>query len=172
MDCPEYLKRTPRIHPSVFVAPSADIVGDVTLHEESSVWYHSVLRGDINRIVLGARSNLQDGSVVHLADDFGVQIGELVTVGHRAIIHACTIEDEVLVGMGAIIMDGCVIGSRSIIGAGTLLTMHQRIPPGSLVMGSPGKVVRTLDLEAQRRVRRTADKYVHIARHFRERSEE
>jgi len=141
-------------------------MGHVTLEEESSVWYNTVLRGDINRIHVGPRSNIQDGSVVHLADDYPVVIGELVTIGHMAMIHACTIDNEVLVGMGAIILDGVEIGARSIIGAGTLITGGTKIPPGSLVLGSPGKVVKMLDLDAQAKIRTWAEKYVGVSRRF------
>ena len=163
-----FFAQKPSIHPSAFVAPSAAVMGHVTLEEESSVWYNTVLRGDINRIHVGPRSNIQDGSVVHLADDYPVIIGELVTIGHMAMIHACTIDNEVLIGMGAIILDGVEIGARSIIGAGTLITGGTKIPPGSLVLGSPGKVVKTLDLAAQAKVRAWADKYVLVSRHFME----
>src|SRR5271169_102087 len=162
-----YLEAPPSIHPTAFVAPGADIVGDVTLAEESSVWFQTVLRGDINRIVIGPRSNVQDGAVVHLADDYGVFVGELVTVGHKAILHACTIADEVLVGMGAIILDGAEIGARSIIGAGALVTGGKKIPPGSLVLGSPAKVVRTLSLEEQADIKVWAEKYVALSRAYR-----
>jgi carbonic anhydrase/acetyltransferase-like protein (isoleucine patch superfamily) len=165
-----YLDTRPKIHPTAFVAPGADIIGDVTLAEESSVWYQTVLRGDINRIVIGPRSNVQDGAVVHLADDFGTYVGEFVTVGHKAILHACTIADEVLIGMGAIILDGAEIGARSIIGAGALITGGKKIPPGSLVLGSPAKVVRTLSLEEQAGIRAWADKYVAVSRSYRERA--
>ena len=140
---PLFLQRRPQLGTGVFIAPSADVLGDVTLGDDSSVWYQAVLRGDINRILVGPRSNIQDGAVVHLADDFPAVIGELVTIGHKAIVHACTIHDEVLVGMGAIILDGAEIGARSIIGAGTLVTGGTKIPPGSLVVGSPGRVRRT-----------------------------
>ncbi len=165
-----YLDKTPQIHPSAFVAPGADVIGDVTLEEESSVWFQTVLRGDINRIVIGPRSNVQDGSVVHLADDYGAYVGELVTVGHKAILHACTIADEVLVGMGAIILDGAEIGARCIIGAGALVTGGKKIPPGSLVLGSPAKVVRTLSLEEQADIKAWAEKYVALSREYRERA--
>src|SRR5882672_11549661 len=100
-----FLDAKPTIHETAFVAPGAIVIGDVTLGEESSVWFQTVLRGDINRIVIGPRSNVQDGAVVHLADDFGTFVGELVTVGHKAVLHACTVADEVLVGMGAIVLD-------------------------------------------------------------------
>lgn len=174
MNLPEQLQRyldaKPRIHPTAFIAPGADVLGDVTLEEESSVWFQSVLRGDINRIVIGPRSNVQDGSVVHLADDYGVYVGELVTVGHKAILHACTIADEVLVGMGAIVLDGAEIGARTIIGAGALVTGGKKIPPGSLVLGSPAKVVRTLTLEEQAGIKVWAEKYVALSRQYRERA--
>ncbi len=161
-----HLARTPDIHPSAFIAPGAQIMGDVTLGENASVWYGCVLRGDINRIVVGPGSNIQDNTVVHLADDFGVEIGAFVTVGHRAIIHACNIGDEVLVGMGAIVMDGVEVGARSIIGAGALVTMHQKIPPGSLVLGSPAKVIRALTAPEQAELRGLAEKYVEVSRRF------
>lgn len=161
-----FLQRQPHVPASVFVAPSADLIGDVTLGEEASVWYQAVVRGDINRIVIGTRSNVQDGAVVHLADDFPTLIGELVTIGHKAIVHACTIHDEVLVGMGAIILDGAEIGARSIIGAGAVVTGGTKIPPGSLVIGTPAKVRRTLTLDEQGAVRSWAEKYVVVSRHY------
>ena len=165
-----YLDAKPSVHPTAFVAPGAAIVGDVTLGEEASVWFHTTLRADLNRIVIGPRSNVQDGAVVHLADDLGTTVGELVTVGHKAILHACTVADEVLVGMGAIILDGAEIGARSIIGAGALVTGGKKIPPGSLVLGSPAKVVRTLSSEEQAGIRVWAEKYVALARAYRQRA--
>ncbi|MDE0860468.1 MAG: gamma carbonic anhydrase family protein [Akkermansiaceae bacterium] len=159
----------PSIDESAFVAPSADIIGRVTLGEESSVWYNATLRGDINEIVIGPKSNIQDNAVVHLADDFGCYVGELVTVGHGAIIHACTIKDEVLVGMGSCVLDGAVIGERSIIGANALVTGGTIIPPGSLVLGSPAKVVKTLDQKEQQKIKYWAEKYVKNSRLFKER---
>ncbi|MGE9269735.1 MAG: gamma carbonic anhydrase family protein [Verrucomicrobiales bacterium] len=161
----------PTIHPSAFVAKSADLIGQVTLHEEASAWYNTTLRGDINEIVIGPRSNIQDNAVVHLADDFGCYVGERCTVGHSAIIHACTLKDEVLVGMGAIVLDGAVIGERSIIGAGAVVTGGTQIPPGSLVLGTPGKVVRTLSLDEQKDVKRWAEKYVTQSRKFMNRND-
>ncbi|MCE9608718.1 MAG: gamma carbonic anhydrase family protein [Chthoniobacter sp.] len=165
-----YLHTPPKIHPSAFIAPSADLIGDVTLSEESSVWFGAVLRGDINRILIGPRSNVQDGAVVHLADDYGAFVGELVTVGHKAVLHACTVADEVLIGMGAIILDGAEIGARSIIGAGALVTGGTKIPPGSLVLGSPGKIVRTLSLDEQAGIKVWAEKYVALSRAYRQRT--
>ena len=161
-----YLDSQPNIHPTAFIAPGADIIGDVTLGEESSVWFQCVLRADINRIVVGPRSNIQDGTIVHLADDSGTHVGELVTVGHKAILHACTIADEVLVGMGAIVLDGAEIGARSIIGAGTLVTGGKKFPPGSLILGSPARVARTLSLEEQAGIKKWAEKYVAVSREY------
>ncbi len=157
---------SPTIHPSAFVAASADVIGRVTLEEESSVFYNATLRGDINEIVIGPKSNVQDNGVVHLADDYGCYVGELVTVGHSAILHACTVKDEVLIGMGAIVLDGAVIGERSIIGAGSLVTGGTQIPPGSLVLGSPAKVVKTLSLDDQADIKSWAEKYVRVSREF------
>jgi len=166
----QFLGTPPRIHPTAFVAPAATVIGDVTLAEESSVWPTTVLRGDINRIVIGPRSNIQDGAIVHLADEFGTAVGELVTVGHKAILHACTVGNEVLVGMGAIVLDGAEIGDRCIIGAGALVTGGKKIPAGSLVLGSPAKVIRALSLEEQAGIRVWADRYVQLARAYRERT--
>ncbi|MGJ8644067.1 MAG: gamma carbonic anhydrase family protein [Luteolibacter sp.] len=157
---------SPEIVPSAFIAQSADIIGRVKIYEEASVWYNATLRGDINEIVIGARSNVQDNAVIHLSDDFGCYIGELVTVGHSAILHACTVKDEALIGMGAIVLDGAVIGERSIIGAGALVTGGTIIPPGSLVLGSPGKVVKTLSPEEQAKTKDWALKYVRQSRKF------
>lgn len=161
-----HLGATPNIHSTAFVAGNATVLGNVTIGEESSVWFQSVLRADIHRIVIGPRSNIQDGAVVHLADDYGVEVGELVTVGHKAILHACKIADEVLVGMGAIVLDGAEIGARSIIGAGALVTGGKKFPPGSLILGSPAKVVKTLSLEEQAGIRVWAEKYVRISREY------
>lgn len=159
----------PEISASAFVAASADVIGRVTLGEESSVWYNATLRGDINEITIGPRSNVQDNAVIHLADDYGCHVGELVTVGHSAILHACTVESEVLVGMGSCVLDGAVIGPRSIIGANALVTGGTVIPEGSLVLGSPAKVVKTLDLKDQAEIKKWAEKYVRNSKLFRER---
>ena len=164
-----FLDIPPSIDPTAFVAPGADVIGNVTLSAESSVWFQTVLRADINRIVIGPRSNIQDGAVIHLADDFGAHVGELVTVGHKAILHACTIGDEVLVGMGAIVLDGAEIGPRCIIGAGALVTGGKKFPEGSLIIGSPAKAVRTLTPDEQAGIKVWAEKYVALARAYRER---
>jgi carbonic anhydrase/acetyltransferase-like protein (isoleucine patch superfamily) len=163
-----YFSKSPRVHARAFVAPGATVLGDVTLDDSASVWFQAVLRADINRIVIGPRSNIQDGAVVHLDDEFPTLVGELVTVGHKAILHACTIADEVLVGMNAVVLDGAEIGARSIIGANALVTGGTRIPEGSLVLGSPAKVVRTLGRAERARIKKWAEKYVRLARVYRE----
>lgn len=150
----------PQIDPAAYVSPHAVVIGDVRLAAHASVWPMAVLRGDINFIEIGEGSNIQDGSIVHLADDLPVRVGKLVTVGHRAILHACTVEDECLIGMGATILDGAVIGKGSIIGAHALVTKGMQIPPGSLVLGSPAKVVRALSPEEIADIRTWADHYI------------
>ncbi len=161
-----YEDHWPEIDESAFVAASADLIGRVRIGAEASVWYNTTLRGDIHEVVVGPRSNVQDNAVLHVESDRGCYLGELVTVGHGAIVHACTVKDEVLVGMGATVLDGAVIGERSIIGANTLVTMNTEIPPGSLVLGSPGKVVRLLSEEEQAGVAVRAQKYVENSRKF------
>lgn len=159
-----YLNQTPKIDDSVYVASGAAIIGAVTIAAQSSVWHNCVLRGDINRIDIGECSNIQDGSVIHLADDYSVQIGDYVTVGHMAMIHACTIGDECLIGMHSTILDGSKIGEQCIVGAGSLVTKGTEAPPGSLVMGSPAKVIRSLSQLERKRIRNWADKYVTVSR--------
>ena len=155
-----FLSQRPKIGKGVYIARGAAVLGDVTLGNYSSVWYNAVLRGDINRIVVGHHSNVQDNAVLHLADDFPCLLGNYVTIGHSAVVHACTVGDEVLVGMGAVILDGAVIGRQSIIGAKALVTQGTKIPPGSLVLGAPAKVVRPLSREERAGLKAWAQKYV------------
>lgn len=155
-----FLRKQPTIGSNVYIASTAVVLGDVTLGAHSSVWYNAVLRGDINRIVVGEYSNIQDNAVLHLADDYPCILGRYVTVGHSAIVHACTVEDECLIGMGATILDGAVIGAQSIIGANALVTQGTVVPPGSMVLGSPAKVVRQLTSEQRDSLRGWAEKYV------------
>src|SRR5690349_10375590 len=155
-----FLRKTPALGKGVYLARTAVVLGDVTLGDYSSVWYNTVLRGDINRIVVGHHTNIQDNSVLHLADDLPCIVGNWVTVGHTAIVHACTVGDEVLVGMGAVILDGAVIGEQSLIGAKALVTQGMKIPPGSLVLGAPAKIVRALTPEERGRLKWWAQKYV------------
>lgn len=156
----QYLNTDPKIDPSAYIAEGATVIGAVDLKRDVSIWHSAVLRGDINSITIGEGSNIQDGSVVHLADDFGVSIGKYVTVGHSAVIHACTIQDECLIGMNATILDGAIIGKQSIIGANALITKGTQIPEGSLVLGSPAKVVRTLTEEERLSIKPWAEKYI------------
>jgi carbonic anhydrase/acetyltransferase-like protein (isoleucine patch superfamily) len=139
-------------------------MGDVTLGPDSSVWFQCVLRADIQSIVIGEGSNIQDGTVIHLASDLGTVVGRYVTVGHKAMLHACEIGDEVLIGMGAIVMDGAKIGSRSIVAAGSLVLKGFQAPEGSLVMGSPARIVRALNEEEQLGIRHWAEKYVQVSK--------
>ena len=158
-----FLDKNPQVPESAYVAPQATLIGDVRLGENASVWPACVLRGDINSIEVGDRSNVQDGTIVHLADDYPVVIGKDVTIGHAAVIHACTIEDECLIGMGTTILDGSVIGHNSIVGAGALVTPRTIIPPGSMVLGSPAKVKRQLTEEEQAKIKSWAAKYVKVS---------
>jgi carbonic anhydrase/acetyltransferase-like protein (isoleucine patch superfamily) len=163
-----FLGREPTLGPGVFIAQNAAVVGDVALGDYTSVWFNAVLRADINRITVGHHSNIQDNCVLHLADELPCMVGNYVTVGHSAIVHASTVGNEVLVGMGSRILDGAVIGDQSILGAGTLVTQGQHIPPGSLVLGMPGKVIRELSLEERASIKGMAEKYVRLATYYRQ----
>ena len=158
-----FLRQKPKLGKRVYIARGAVVFGDVTIGDHSSIWYNAVVRGDINRIVIGRRSNIQDNAVLHLADDFACFVGNDVTIGHSAIVHACTVGDECLIGMGATILDGAVIGDQCVIGANALVTQGTRIPPGSMVLGCPAKVVRTLSTEERRGLKPWAEKYVENA---------
>ncbi len=153
----------PKVAETAFVASSADLIGDVSVGEHASIWYNCTLRADINKIVIGDYSNIQDNSCIHLADDYGCYVGNYVTVGHGVILHACTVEDDCLIGMGSIILDGAVIGKGSVVGANALVTKGTIIPPNSLVLGSPAKVVKDLGPESQAKNHKWAEKYVRVA---------
>lgn len=156
-----YKGRLPVIHPSAFVDESAQVIGDVEIGAESSVWMQTVIRGDVNYIRIGDRTNVQDGTIVHVQHDTcPTIIGHDVTIGHGAIVHGCTIHDRVLVGMGAIILNGAEIGEDCIIAAGTLITEGTVIPPRSMVMGSPGRVRRPLTDRDLEMIREFAGNYV------------
>jgi len=158
-----HLGQTPDTARAAWVAANATVVGDVTLGAQSSVFYGAVLRGDIARIVVGEGTNLQDHVIVHLADDVDAVIGAWCTVGHRAILHACMIGDECLIGMGSTLLDRARIGARSLVGANALVPEGFTCPPGSLVFGVPARVVRPLTSEEQAGLRRWAEKYVVVA---------
>jgi len=155
-----FLAKDPTVDPTAYIAAGATLIGDVRIGPRASVWHGCVLRGDINFIEIGEATNVQDGTIIHLASDNPVRIGKFVTIGHAAMIHACTIEDECLVGMRATILDGAIIGRNSIIGAQALVTQGMIVPPGSLVLGVPGKITKTLDPEEQAGIRKWADKYI------------
>lgn len=159
----QFLRRPPTLGAGCYIARTAVVVGDVRLGEGASVWYNATLRGDINYIEVGPGSNIQDNAVLHLADQFPCILGRHVSVGHSAIVHACAVGDEVLIGMGATVLDGAVVGAQSIIGAKALVTQHTRIPPGSLVLGAPARVVRELKPEEKSGLRLLAEKYAAIA---------
>ncbi|ACB77312.1 gamma carbonic anhydrase family protein [Opitutus terrae] len=159
-----HLTKTPDIAQANWVAPNATVVGDVTLGPKASVFYGAVLRGDIARIIVGEGTNIQDNAIVHLADDLDAIIGAWCTIGHAAIVHACTIEDECLIGMGATVLDGARIGARSIVGAGAVVTPRTIVPPGSMVLGAPAKVTRALRPEEQAALRGWAEKYVEVSK--------
>jgi carbonic anhydrase/acetyltransferase-like protein (isoleucine patch superfamily) len=151
----------PTVHPSAFVDASAQVIGDVLLGAESSVWMNVVVRGDVNHVRIGARTNIQDLTLVHvMRDTHPTMIGDDVTVGHSAVVHGCTIEDRCLIGMGAILLNGCRIGTGSIVAAGALVPEGCVVPPGSMVMGLPGKVQRPLTAEEDTSIKWYADNYV------------
>jgi carbonic anhydrase/acetyltransferase-like protein (isoleucine patch superfamily) len=151
----------PRVHPTAYIDESAQVIGDVELGEESSIWMSAVVRGDVNWIRIGSRSNIQDGTIVHvMRETHPTTIGDNVTIGHAAVIHGCTIEDQCLIGMGAIILNGARIGTESIIAAGTLVVEDMQVAPRSLIMGSPGKFRRQLSDAEVATIQRYADRYV------------
>jgi carbonic anhydrase/acetyltransferase-like protein (isoleucine patch superfamily) len=156
--------KAPVIHPCAFIAPGAVVLGDVTLEADSSVWYTSVLRGDMAPISIGAQTNIQDGSIVHVDEGFPCRIGARVGVGHRVILHGCTVEDDCLIGMGAILLNGVRVGRGSVVAAGAVLPEGLQVPPGSLVMGVPGRIVRTVDAELTKRIEGTWKHYVEQAK--------
>jgi carbonic anhydrase/acetyltransferase-like protein (isoleucine patch superfamily) len=156
-----YRGTSPRVHPTAFVDASAQVIGDVEIGEESSVWMCAVIRGDVHWIKVGKRTNIQDGTIVHgMTGTHPTSIGDNVTVGHAAVLHGCTVENQCLIGMGAILLNGAHVGAGSIVAAGTLLVEGQRVPPRSLVMGSPGKVKRLLTQAEVADIRLYADRYV------------
>lgn len=139
--------KKPEIADSAFIAPGAAVYGDVHIGEACSVWFHATVRAGDGSVEIGARTNVQDNCVIHVDKGFGVRIGENVTIGHSAIVHGCTVGDNTLIGMGAILLNGAVIGKNCIVGAGALVTQHTVVPDGSLVLGSPAKVVRQIKAE-------------------------
>lgn len=158
--------RTPRVPESVFVADGAYVIGDVELGEESSVWFQAVLRGDINTITIGPRSNVQDGCVFHVTDSNAVEVGADVTIGHRAIVHGCRIGDESLIGMGAVVLDGARIGKSALVAAGAVVLQGMSVPDGVLAAGVPARILRELTDAEKAGIRASAAHYVGYARDF------
>lgn len=158
---------TPEVHASAYVADSAQVMGAVTLSADSSVWFQTVLRGDTERITVGPGSNVQDGSVLHTDVGYPLVIGERVTIGHGVMLHGCTIGDESLIGIGAVVLNGARIGKHCLVGAGSLVTEGKEFPDGSMILGSPAKVVRQLTPEQIEGLRRSAQHYMDNARRYR-----
>ena len=153
----------PQVHDSVFLAEGSRIIGAVTIKEKASIWCNTVARGDVNKIEVGEYSNIQDNCTLHVADAHACIIGNYVTVGHNAILHGCTVHDNCLIGMGAIVLNGAVIGENSIVGAAALISENKIIPPNSLVVGTPGRVIRTLTPAEIEAVTVSAKNYYQLA---------
>lgn len=162
----QFKLKTPTIHPSVFTAEGARIIGDVIIKEDASIWFNAVLRGDINNITIGERTNIQDGVIVHLENDRACTVGNDVTVGHGAILHGCTIEDGCLIGMGSTILNGAVIKKGAIIGANALVKENQIVPEGTLWVGMPAKQSRELGKESYATNVKWALKYVQLSKQY------
>jgi len=152
----------PVVSPEAFVADEACVIGNVRIGAQTSVWHTAVVRGDVNAIVIGQATSIQDGAVLHPDSAHPLHVGSFVTVGHRAILHGCTVEDNVLIGMGAVVLDGAIVGEGSIVGAGAVVKERMVIPPRSLVVGLPAKIVRTLDDAAVAHLKQHALNYVRL----------
>ncbi|NRA45179.1 MAG: gamma carbonic anhydrase family protein [Oligoflexales bacterium] len=162
-----YKKCKPKIDDSVFIASGCAVIGDITIKEHSSIWFNSVLRGDVNYIRVGSYTNIQDGSIVHVASkSYPTTIGNHVTIGHQAVVHACTIGDYTLIGMGAKILDGAEIGSESLVAAGAVVPPGATYPPKSLIMGAPAKVKRSLADEEIEHIRKSSLHYAELAKDY------
>ena len=164
----EYQSTKPKIEKNVFIAPSADVIGDVQIGEDSSIWFGTVIRGDVNSIHIGKNTSIQDLSMVHVthytkkdkSDGYATYIGDNVTIGHRVMLHGCVVGNACLIGMSATILDGAIIGQESLVGAGSLVTQNKIFPPRSLIMGSPAKVIRELSDEEVESLYISAKNYV------------
>jgi carbonic anhydrase/acetyltransferase-like protein (isoleucine patch superfamily) len=161
-----YKDKTPAIIRAAFIAESAAIIGDVEIGEDSSVWFNVVIRGDVNLIKIGSNSNIQDGSVLHVSESSPLTIGEGVTVGHNVVLHACTIGDYSLIGMGSIILDGAAIEKNTLIAAGSVVLQNKHIPEGSLAAGIPAKILRQLTSEEIEQIKDSASSYILYAKSF------
>jgi carbonic anhydrase/acetyltransferase-like protein (isoleucine patch superfamily) len=152
--------KSPQLHPTVYVAPGVQLIGDIEAAENVSIWFNTVIRADNAKVTIGKGSNIQDGSILHVDPTFPLVIGEHVTVGHGVILHGCTVEDGALIGMGSTVLNGAVIGAGAIVGAGALVPEGMRVPPGTLAVGVPAKVIRELTPENIERAKRGAHSYV------------
>lgn len=163
-----YKQFQPQLHPTVFTAAGVQLIGDIAIGEDCSIWYNAVLRGDLAPVRIGARSNIQDGCIGHVNTNKPLLVGEEVSVGHGAIIHGCTIGRGTLIGMGAIVLNGANIGEYALVGAGSLVTENTTIPPYTLSLGTPAKVVRELNEHDLERMRRTMESYILKGREYRQ----
>jgi carbonic anhydrase/acetyltransferase-like protein (isoleucine patch superfamily) len=163
-----YMDKTPNVDETVFMAPGSRVIGEVSIGKESTIWFNAVMRGDEGAIHIGARTSIQDNVTCHLYEGFPLLIGNEVTVGHNAVLHGCVIQDRCIIGMGSTILDGAEIGEESIIGANTLIPSGKKIPPRSLVVGSPGKVVRELIEEDLELIQLSIDTYVQKGREYKQ----
>jgi len=161
-----YKDLNPQIDNSVFLAEGVRVVGDVSIAADSSIWYNTVVRGDIHPIKIGQYTNIQDNCTIHVMYDYPCIIGNYVTVGHNVIVHGCTVADNCLIGMGSILLGYAEIGANCIIGAGSLITERKKIPPNSLVMGSPGKIIREVSQTEIEAIRQSALKYAEVAHDY------
>ncbi|HKL13775.1 MAG TPA: gamma carbonic anhydrase family protein [Halanaerobiales bacterium] len=153
----------PKVNETAFIAPGARVIGNVKLKENTSIWYNAVLRSDLNQMILGKGTNIQENSALHVDTDKPLNVGDYVTVGHNATVHGCTVKNNCLIGMGAVILNGAVINENSIVAAGSLVTENKEFPPGSLIMGSPAKVVRELSKEEIASIQESAEHYMELA---------
>jgi len=159
--------KTPSIASDAWVAPDATVIGDVELGSKSSVWFGAVIRAENDRVVVGEGSNIQDGSVIHIDPGYPLMLERHVTVGHKVMLHGCTVREQSLIGIGSILLNGCVIGKNSLVGANTLIPEGKEYPDGVLILGSPGKVVRKLTEEQQQGLMKAAEHYISNAEHYR-----
>jgi gamma-carbonic anhydrase len=164
-----YQGKTPRLHPTVFTVNSAEIIGDVVIDKDSSIWYNAVIRGDVNYIRIGERTNIQDGCILHVRHlTYPLIIGSNITVGHGAILHACTVWDNCLIGMGAVVLDNATIGAYTIVGAGAVVRNNTEVPEGVLVAGVPARIIRDITKEERDSIDESAQNYVDYVKLYRQ----
>jgi carbonic anhydrase/acetyltransferase-like protein (isoleucine patch superfamily) len=162
----QYKNYSPKIADNTFIAPNSTVIGRCTIGGNASIWFNTVIRADVNVINIGNNVNIQDGSVLHCDHDYAVEIADNVTIGHNAIIHGCTIGSHCIIGMGTTILDGATIGENSIVGANSLVTSGKHMPGGSLIMGSPAKVIRALSMEEIEGIKKSVEGYVALSREY------